>query len=158
MLAAILVLVAAGGAPREPGSAVGEATVVFVCEHGSAKSLMAQEWFNRLARERGLAWRAVSRGVEPDATVPPAIAGALREDGFDVGGFTPRAPQPAELAAAGRVVAIGLGPERLRAPAGAAVESWEGIPPASTGYAASRDALKARIEGLLKALEGGPPR
>ena len=48
------------------------AAVVFVCEHGSVKSLVAQEWFNRRAKERGLAVRAVSRGITPDASVPPA--------------------------------------------------------------------------------------
>jgi hypothetical protein len=131
--------------------------VVFVCEHGSAKSLMAREWFNRLARERGLAWRASSRGLVPDPAVPAPIAQALRGDGFDVAGFTPLAVQPADFAGT-RVIAIGFDPARLGAPPGASVDSWEGIPPASEGYAGARDALKARIEALLTALEASRPR
>ena len=35
------------------------ATVVFVCEHGAAKSVVAAAHFNRMARERGLAVRAI---------------------------------------------------------------------------------------------------
>jgi len=37
--------------------------IVFVCEHGSAKSLAAASFFERLAKERGMAIRAVSRGT-----------------------------------------------------------------------------------------------
>ena len=41
--------------------------VVFVCEHGAAKSVVAAQYFNKLAGERGLAVRAVARGAEPQA-------------------------------------------------------------------------------------------
>ena len=37
-------------------------TVLFVCEHGAAKSVIAAAEFNRLAEQRGLAWRATFRG------------------------------------------------------------------------------------------------
>ena len=43
------------------------ATVVFVCEHGTVKSVIALAHFQRLARERGLPLRAISRGTAPDA-------------------------------------------------------------------------------------------
>lgn len=49
--------------PPEPRQERASGTVVFVCEHGTAKSLIAREWFNRLAAQRGIAARAVSRGV-----------------------------------------------------------------------------------------------
>ena len=52
---------------REP------AKVVFVCEHGSVKSLVAMEHFNRRARERGLPYQAVARGLAPDRAVPEAV-------------------------------------------------------------------------------------
>jgi protein-tyrosine-phosphatase len=132
-------------------------TVVFVCEHGSVKSLVAQEWFNRRARERGLAVRAVSRGVTPDAAVPPAIVEALRGDGFDVSAFHPRALAEADVAGAARVVLIGVDGEPPLPAAGGMVDRWDGIPPASQDYSASRDAMKARIEKLLDALARGRP-
>ena len=50
------------------------ATVVFVCEHGAAKSLIATLYFNKLAAERGLAARAAFRGVDPqDALSVPEM-------------------------------------------------------------------------------------
>jgi hypothetical protein len=38
------------------------------------------------------------------------------------------------------------------AAAGAPVEKWDGIPPATEGYAASRDVIKARVEALIESL------
>jgi arsenate reductase (thioredoxin) len=126
--------------------------VVFVCEHGNVKSLIASEWFNRLARERGLKARAVSRGLAPETPVPPAIAEKLRGDGFDVSAFKPRAFTRADLDGAARVVLIGAAAPEWAGRFGRAVDKWDGIPPASERYEASRDALRSRIEALLDAL------
>lgn len=134
-------------------------TVVFVCEHGNVKSLIAREWFNRQAARRGLTVRAVSRGLQPATPVPPAIAEELRRDGFHVAGFEARALTAADLAGAARVVAIGIEPSALGARADLPIDTWEGIPPASEQYSAARDALRARIESLLSTLareERGP--
>ena len=45
-------------------------TVLFVCLHGSAKSVIAERHFERLAAERRVEARVASAGVEPDASVP----------------------------------------------------------------------------------------
>ncbi len=47
-------------------------TILFVCEHGSAKSVVAAAHFNRIAAARGLPFRAISRGTVPDAEMAPA--------------------------------------------------------------------------------------
>jgi arsenate reductase len=147
MLSMVAALMAPVGQPAEGRPEPGP--VIFVCEHGSAKSLIAQQWFDRLARERGLSVRAVSLGVTPDAAVPGPIAAALEKDGFDVYAFVPRRAEAPALAGASRIIAIGLAPGALGVGPGAAVESWNEIPPASQQYEAARDALKARIEALL---------
>jgi arsenate reductase len=131
--------------------------VVFVCEHGNVKSLIAREWFNRLAAARGVSVRAESRGLVPEDAVPPGIAERLRGDGFDVQGFRPRALAPSDLSHASRLVMIGAEPPEWAAGAGVPVERWEGVPPASERYEASRDALRERIAALLDALAGRPP-
>src|SRR3954466_12315897 len=41
------------------GAASAEPTVVFVCEHGAAKSVIATTYFNKIAAERGLKARAL---------------------------------------------------------------------------------------------------
>ena len=132
-------------------------TVVFVCEHGNVKSLIASEWFNRVAAERGVRARAVSRGLTPETPVPPAIADKLRGDGFDVSRFEPRAFSPADLDGAARVVLIGAEPPAWATRPGSPLEKWDGIPPASESYPASRDAMRARIEKLLRDLANPRP-
>jgi hypothetical protein len=47
-------------------------TVVFVCEHGSAKSVIAAVEFKRMAKENGLDVNVLTRGTNPD----PEIAGS----------------------------------------------------------------------------------
>lgn len=149
--AAMAVAVTVGEQGRDRGT---PGPVVFVCEHGSAKSLIAREWFDRLARERGLPVRGASMGVAPDAAVPATIVEALGRDGFDVRAFVPERAATATLEGASLVVAIGLErPGALPVAPGVAVEVWDGIPPTSPRYEATRDAIKARIGALLDRLE-----
>jgi arsenate reductase len=126
--------------------------VVFVCEHGSVKSVIAAQWFTRLAAERGLPFRGVARGVAPDAAIPGPVAGRLEADGFSVMGYEPAALAAADLRGARAVVAIGANSplfESLDAPP----EHWDAIPPASVNYDASREAIRQQIELLLDRLE-----
>ena len=53
-------------------------TVVFVCEHGTVKSVLALAYFGQLARERHLPYRAISRGTAPDSAVPLFMQEDLR--------------------------------------------------------------------------------
>jgi arsenate reductase (thioredoxin) len=155
--AGVLFLLAVAGAvasgEEEQTPSGGPATVVFVCHHGNAKSLIASQWFNRLAVERGATVRAVARGMEPETPVPVAIAAKLSRDGFDVERYEPRGFSPADLDGASRVVLIGVERPAWVKTERATVEKWDGIPPASEGYDASRDAMRARIVALLDALD-----
>jgi len=144
---------AAAGGEKTPAK-----QIVFVCEHGSVKSLIAMQLFNQAAANRGLAVRAVSRGLTPDPSVPPAIAAHLDQDGLAPKGFTPAAFSKADLPGAERVIAIGAAVEGVTRGSAVPVESWNDIPAASENYAASRDALRARIETLLATRQGAKPR
>jgi len=52
--------------------------VAFVCLHDSAKSLIAAEYFNRIAIERNLQLRANTSGPEPDNEVPENVVAGLK--------------------------------------------------------------------------------
>ena len=134
----------------DDGSAMGR--VVFVCEHGSVKSVIAAHWFTRLAVERRAPFRAISRGLAPDEAIPPGVAHNLVQDGFDVAGFTPKRLEKSDLAGAVHVVAIGIDSPLFAEAKDVPVSRWSDIPPASTEYAASRDAMRARMGALLDAL------
>jgi protein-tyrosine-phosphatase len=140
-----------------PTTAERPARVVFVCQHGNVKSLIAAQWFNRLAAERGVSARAVARGLEPENPVPPAIVERLRHDGIDVAGYEARPLASADTEGAARVVAIGVEAPAWVARRGVTVEGWDGIPPASERYQESRDAMRARIDVLLQSLGAAKP-
>jgi protein-tyrosine-phosphatase len=125
------------------------ATVLFVCEHGSAKSVVAAAHFNRLAAARGLPFRAISRGTEPDAAMAPAAVEGLRGDGLKPDEPAPSRLEQRDLDTAVRVVTFCALPSGLQATS--PVEQWE-VPPVSTDYAASREAMLEQIERLLREL------
>lgn len=130
-----------------------EAPVVFVCDHGSVKSLMAAALFDAAAARRGMALRALPRGANPDASVPAPIAAAMTQDGFDVVNFRPQALSERDVAGAARVIAIGVDLSQHEGRAWAPITSWNDVPPASVDYARTRDDLTRRIEALLDELQ-----
>jgi len=110
--------------------------VLFVCLHGSAKSLIAAEHFNRLAAARGLDARATSAGTEPDDAIPPHVTRGLAGDGIDVAGRRPHRPTPEEVEGAVAVVTFGI--------------RWDDVPAVSDDFPRARDAIVARVSGLLE--------
>ena len=130
-----------------------EAPVVFVCDHGSVKSLMAAAIFDEAAARRALPVRSLSRGVNPDASVPPAIAAAMGRDGFDVVNFRPQALSEQDVAGAVRVIAIGVDLSQHQGLARAPITLWNDVPPAPVDYARTRDDLTRHIEALLDDLQ-----
>jgi arsenate reductase (thioredoxin) len=125
-------------------------SVLFICLHGSAKSLIAAEYFNRLAEARGVALRAESAGVEPDSEVPPPVIAGLRAAGIDVQDYIPRHVTRERVSAAMHVVSFGCDVDP--APGAESLEEWRDLPMASDGFEAARDAIVTRVEGLLDKL------
>ena len=126
-------------------------TVVFVCEHGSVKSLVAMEHFNRKARERGLSYRAVARGTAPDPVVPTPVQNGLRADGFDVSDFVPRMLSTSDVADGALIVSFdsdiaGTVGGRAR------YVKWDGLPAVLADYPRGRDAIVRQVDALIDAL------
>jgi arsenate reductase len=123
--------------------------VLFVCLHGSAKSLIAAECFNRLAAARGLGARAASAGIEPDDAIPPRVAQGLRDDGVEVGDRRPRRPTPGDVEGAAIVVTFGCDLGDLAARA-SRIERWDDVPAVSEDFKRARDVIAAHVAGLLE--------
>jgi arsenate reductase (thioredoxin) len=126
-------------------------TVVFVCEHGAAKSVIAAAHFNRLASERGLPFRAISRGTVPDPAVPPPVRNGLQSDGAPIDpAFVPTRVQSADASTAVQVVTFDV-----KLPTGVTAKSvanWTNVPAVSDGYAGARADIVNRVESLLNEL------
>src|SRR5712691_7909397 len=84
-----------------------EPTVLFVCEHGAAKSVIATAYFNKIAAERGLRARAIYRGVNPQADLSVSALKGLRDDGLTTPEPKPSAISQADVDAATVIFAIG---------------------------------------------------
>jgi hypothetical protein len=131
-------------------------TVVFICEHGYAKSLVAARHFERLAEANGVPVRALSRGVDPGLAVPAAIADGLVADGFSVAGLLPTRITTEELHSADYVVLIavevdvsGRSQPTLR---------WDDVSPLSENYDRARDELVAHDIALLRQIAADAAR
>ena len=127
-----------------------QSLVLFICLHASAKSLIAAEYFNGIAAERRLPYRAVSAGTEPDTSVPPHVVAGVQRDGFNV---SRRVPErlTRELAAPARI-AVTFEPD-VRAYVGpnCRVERWD-VPAVSEDYAIASKAIRARVDRLVAGL------
>jgi protein-tyrosine-phosphatase len=121
--------------------------VIFVCLHGSAKSVIAAEHFRRLATESGGDVNVRSVGVDPDEAIPAPVVRGLSRDGFDVSGRTPQRLAADTLRDADIVVSFGCQIET--SPPSANVLRWDDLPLVSDGYDAARDAIVAKLRALL---------
>lgn len=82
------------------------ARVVFVCEHGTVKSVVAAAHFNRLARAAGLRAVAISRGTTPDSALPSLVREGLVADGAGAWRDRPSPFRSDDLAGAALIVSF----------------------------------------------------
>ena len=123
-------------------------TILFVCLHGSAKSVIAAEHCRRLAAARGLAVDVTAAGLEPDDAIPPRVVQGLADEGIDVGGRRPRRPAPTDVAEADVVVTFGcdLGPLATGA---RRLQRWDDVPAVSDDFKRARDVIVGRVTTLV---------
>ena len=124
------------------------ARVVFVCEHGSVKSLVAMEYFNRRAKARGVPNRAVARGTTPEPSVPKAVRDGLRGDGFDVSAFEPRKFEASDVAHAALIVSFD---EDIANIVGAQARylKWDDLPGVLTNYRRGKDEIVRHVDQFV---------
>jgi protein-tyrosine-phosphatase len=122
--------------------------VVFVCEHGAAKSVLAKAELERVAKEKGLVLEVISRGTVPDAEMSAGVRKGLLGDGVDLGTAKPVKLSAQDLEGAAAVVSFG--PDLTEwMPKGSKTVDWSATPSPSKGYAEARDYIRKRMEELL---------
>ena len=126
-------------------------TILFVCEHGAAKSVIAAAYFDKLAKERGLKYKAVFRGTNPDPALAVAAVKGLSADGVDTRDWKPALVTKEDLSGASRVVTLGCALPGSEAVAEKVVE-WNDIPSVSQNYQVARDDIVKRVQSLVDEL------
>ena len=154
-LATLVFALSVNGQTQDAGNQTEQAPVIiFVCEHGAAKSVLSAAIFNKLAVERGLNLRAIARGTNPDPEISPKVADGLRADRLASSESAPKKISKADLAGARRVITFCALPDDY--PGNIRVENWDAVLPAIEDYGKARDKLTERIDRLLEELKPKP--
>ena len=124
--------------------------IVFVCEHGAAKSIVAAAYFTKLASEMGLDLQAVARGTSPDEELSPQAIQGLLEDGLTSAESTPQRLTQVDIQSAQRVITFCELPSEYQQQT--IMERWDDVPPISKNYGLARDAIVRHIRQTLKSL------
>ena len=125
--------------------------VVFVCEHGAAKSVVATAYFNKLAAERGLPFRATFRGTAPQDNLSVRAVEGLKADGVAVPTGKPSAISDTDVADATHIFAIGCTLPEKAVRSGKSAD-WSDVPD-DQGYGPMRDAIVRHVKQLLDELQ-----
>lgn len=122
-------------------------TIVFICEHGAAKSIVAAAYFNQFANELGLELQAIARGTNPDATLSPQAVKGLSEDNLAPAESVPQKLTETDLQSAQRVITFCELPAEYRPQT--LIERWDDVPPVSESYELARSVIVQRLRQML---------
>ena len=132
-------------------------TVLFMCPHGAAKSILASAYFERMAQERGLNVRVESAGTDPDPAVSPVVAAHLKRHGYGAPVSNPRKVTRKDLESADVVISIGCNLSGLERPRGQLVQ-WDDVPSPSEDFARADEAIRQRVTELIEELVRSAPK
>jgi arsenate reductase len=126
-------------------------TVLFMCPHGAAKSVLASAYFQRVAKERGLNVRVDAAGTEPQEAVSSVVADHLRRNGYTVPVTKPRAVSKGDLTAADVVISMGCDLTGLSIRPGT-LQEWDDVPAPGEDLAGADEVIRRRVIALVEEL------
>src|SRR5688572_30270892 len=128
-----------------------EKKIIFVCEHGAAKSVIAASYFNKLAKERNLDYVAECRGTFPDSVVSPGVKEGLTNDKVFDPTTKPRKLVIGDTVSVERIILFTPLPSDINTTI--ETENWSSIQNVDADYEKRRDAIVKKINELLDSLE-----
>jgi protein-tyrosine-phosphatase len=144
-----LLLAFGGGASQAPPPAK-TPTILFMCPHGAAKSLMASAYFQKLAKDRGLNVRVDSAGTEPDPQLSKGVVAHLEKNGYALPIDKPRAATAADMSGADVIISMGCDLSKLPQPRGV-VKNWQ-VPDFSADFNAAEQSIRDQVTRLVDEL------
>jgi arsenate reductase (thioredoxin) len=125
--------------------------IVFVCEHGSAKSVIAATYFNKLAKENNLPWQAVARGTSPDQSISPKTKQLLVEDNLFDKNFVPQKLSQQDVNVAKQVILFYELPKTIQPKDN--IQSWQEVQAQNEDFKKLRDDIVSKITPLIDSLK-----
>jgi protein-tyrosine-phosphatase len=126
-------------------------TVLFLCPHNTAKSVIAAAYCERLAHAAHLELTVLQAGTEPDAAIMPVVNELLERDGFRLAQHQPRLVNQADITTADLVMTMGCDLEALGVPV-EKQRDWSDVPPASADVVVCRRVILTQVLTLLSDL------
>ena len=146
----VALLLAIANVPPQTAQAKPAPTVLFMCPHGAAKSLMASAYFQKIAKERGLNVRVDSAGTEPDAQLSKGVVAHLEKNGYAIPIEKPRAATAADMRGADVVISMGCDLSKLPAPSGV-LKNWN-VPDFSADFNVAEQSIRDQVTKLVDEL------
>ena len=122
--------------------------IIFVCEHGAAKSIIAAAYFNKFAREKNLRFHAIARGTHPDSELSPITVAGLHDDGLTPNESVPQKLSLEETESAQQIIAFCELPDEFQRNKN--TEQWNDVPPVSENYEKARDMIVSKLKAMMK--------
>jgi len=122
--------------------------IIFVCEHGAAKSILAAAYFNQFAQERNFHLYAIARGTHPDEELSPITVAGLHEDGLSPNESVPQKLSLEDIETAQQIISFCELPIEFQQKV--KIEQWNDIPPVSENYEKARDLIVAKLRAMMK--------
>ncbi len=144
--------ISAFGQDKENDS-TSRSVILFVCEHGAARSAIAAAYFNKLSKEKDLGYRAIFRGINPDSSLSPGAKQGLLQDGFDIKDWKPQELTQPDVNNAATIITFDCDSSISLEKSGKHVLAWNGVPPVSKDYQEARKQIADRVTILIKELE-----
>lgn len=135
-------------------------TVLFLCVHNTFRSQMAEAYFNKFAKEKGIRWEAKSAGfLKADKVNEKAII-LMKEEGIDISDKKPKLVTNKMLKSADKIVVVCQECEEqglcLVLPKNKDIEYWRLPNPAQMELDQARvirDQIKERVLNLIEKLK-----
>jgi arsenate reductase len=125
--------------------------IIFVCQHGAAKSVIAASYFNKLASDRKLNYTAECRGIDPDSAVSSSAKEGLIKDNMFDAQTKPQKLVPGDTANVDMIVLFTPLPADLQT--AIKTENWSQVENVDADYSKRRQAIVEKINELLDNLE-----
>jgi arsenate reductase len=123
--------------------------IVFVCEHGAAKSVIAAAYFNRIAKEKNIPWEAICRGRNPDKAVSQKTQELLKKNKLFNPELIPTKLTQQDVDQAQQVILLCPLPDNLTFKS---ILSWPGIDAVDGNFDKLRDDIVLKLNPLIDSL------
>jgi hypothetical protein len=125
-----------------------EISILFVCEHGAARSVIAAKYFEKLSRESGLNIKVDFRGLSPDSAINKTTMERLTKEGFAFGSQVPAPLSQKDIQGAGFIIALDCEPRNLSGYSGELLK-YRGIPSIDNNYEMASDSIIHIVNDVL---------